>query len=91
MKIGVDVSLATCKKDGYLIMEFKKRELVVKGKLATNVHVRFFAHIPDYCLEEKYGTANPVGVSTIITDVIYSANDVWELYQQHKKDAQTKK
>lgn len=84
MKIGIDVNMSTNIAEGYLIAEFKKRELFTKGKLNPNVEMRFFAHLPDFILEEIYGTAKPVGVSILCTDVYLSANDLWEMYEQDK-------
>lgn len=85
MKIGTDVDFGTCRAEGYLMMEYKKRELISKGVLNPNTAVRFFAHYPDYCLEEIYGTPNPVGIKTILTDIDLSANDVWGLYLEDKE------
>ena len=85
MRIGTDVSLETCRKEGYLMMEFKKRELIVKGDLQKDINVEFIRHYPDYYLEEKYGTENPVGVPRIMTSINLSANDVWESYKSDKE------
>ena len=84
MVIGTDVSLKTCRSEGYLMMEFKKKSLMPKGKLNPECNVRFFRHCPGYCLEEMYGTDNPVGVKTIQLDVQLNANDIWEIYLNHK-------
>ena len=85
MRIGTDVSLETCRKEGYLMMEFKKRELVIKGELQKDVDVEFIEHYPDYVLKEMYGSENPVGVSTIMHRSIYDANDIWSLYMEDKE------
>jgi hypothetical protein len=85
MKLGTDVCLQTCKKEGYLIMDFKKRELFIKGEFQKDVNVRFFKHYPDYVLKDIYGTENPVGEVTIMMDIDLSAEDVWESYQQDKE------
>ena len=80
MRIGTDVSLKECSQEGYLMMDFKKRELITKGKLNPDVNVHFLAHVPPY-INERY-----VGVPIELhTDSIMSANDVWELYQKHQK------
>lgn len=85
MKVGIDVDMSTNIAEGYLIMEFKKRELIKKGKLDMDVYVRFYCHYPDYALKEMYGTENPVGVKRIMTDVELTGKDLWEMYQEDKK------
>lgn len=85
MKIGTDVSLDVCRNEGYLMMEFKKRELIKKGVLDPECDVRFYQHLPDYCLRETYGTERPVGTPTICLNVWLNANDIWDLYQRNAK------
>ncbi len=85
MRIGTDVSLETCRKEGYLMMEFKKREPIIKGELQKDVNVEFIEHYPDYVLKEMYGSENPVGVPRIMTSITLSANDVWESYKSDKE------
>ncbi len=80
MRIGTDVSLKECSQEGYLMMDFKKRELITKGKLNPDAKVYFLAHVPPY-VEERY-VGHPI---SLVTDVTLSANDVWNLYQQHQK------
>ena len=80
MRIGTDLSLKVCSEEGYLMMDFKKRELVTKGKLNADVNVHFLAHLPPY-IEERY-VGQPI---TLITDVHLSANDIWEKYIAHKE------
>ena len=85
MKLGTDVDMQTNIKEGYMIMDFKKRELIVKGILQKDVHVEFYRHYPDYILEEIYGTTNPIGVVRIIQSDVITAQDVWGKYQEHKE------
>ncbi len=80
MRIGTDISLKVCSEEGYLMMDYKARELVTKGKLNPDVSVRFFAHVPPY-VEERY-VGYPI---TLVTDAYLSANDVWELYLHDKE------
>lgn len=84
MKIGTDVDMSTNIAEGYMIMEFKKRELITKGKLNREVYVRFYKHCPDYVLFEMYGTDKLVGQPTIMEDTTLSAEDVWETYLEDK-------
>ena len=56
MKIGTDMSLAVCKREGYLIMEYVGKgpdKLMVKGELQKEVYCNFLQYEPDYCLEEQ--------------------------------------
>ena len=46
MKIGMDISIAECRRSGYLVMDFKKRELIKKGKLDKDAVVIFSASDP---------------------------------------------
>ena len=86
MKIGLDVDMKTNIAEGYLMAEFKQRELYKKGVLQKDVQIRFFAHLPEYCLEDQYGTVNPIGVKRIITDRNITINELWEFYQDYKKE-----
>lgn len=80
MRIGTDLSLKECSNEGYLMMDYKARELMTKGKLNPDVDVYFLAHVPPY-VEERY-----VGIPiTLSTDKWLSANDVWELYLTDKE------
>lgn len=53
MKIGTDISLNVCKHEGYMIMEYVSRELLVKGKLQKDARCEFYQYWPEYCMEEK--------------------------------------
>jgi len=80
MRIGTDLSLKECSNEGYLMMDYKARELMTKGTLNPDVSVYFFSHVPPY-VEERY-----VGVPiTLMTDVNRSANEVWETYLEDKE------
>lgn len=39
MKIGTDISIAECRNSGYMVIEFKKRELIKKGVLQKDAYV----------------------------------------------------
>ena len=85
MKIGIDVNMATNRKEGYTIIEFKKSELIQNKVLNLDCVIRVFNHYPDYYLMEKYGSEKPFGVPTINIDEFISVKSVWELYQKDKK------
>lgn len=82
MRIGTDASMSICKTDGYMIMDYKVRELMPKGVLNPDCSVRFIKHIPDYIKEEINWC---IGMPAFTTDATVSANDVWELYLSHKE------
>lgn len=85
MRIGTDGSLTVCKNDGYLMMDYKTKELFPKGVFDPNAQVRFMAHYPDYILKEMKDSGNWfVGQSTLMTDTSLSANNLWEIYLRHK-------
>lgn len=86
MKIGTDIDMPTNIKEGYTIMEYKKRELFTKGVLNPDITCRFYKHYPDYILKEIYGSENPIGegVFRIYEDNNYYANMLWELYEPMK-------
>jgi len=85
MRIGTDISLQTCREQGYLMMDFKKRELFTGGKINEDCFVQFLAHTPDYILRKMYGTENPVGEKRIMLDVYHSVESLWELYTENKE------
>lgn len=85
MRIGTDISLKTCKDEGYLMMEYKVKELTPKSGFNADANVTFLAHIPDYILEQMRKDGNwKIGDYRMILKVSLSANDVWEKYQNNK-------
>lgn len=85
MRIGTDISLKTCKDEGYLMMEYKVKELTPKSGFNADANVRFISYIPDYLLKEMGHTDNLDG-SPLLLDVTLNTIDVWELYQDSKSD-----
>lgn len=86
MKVGTDVSLKTCRQEGYMMVEFNVRDLYPNGRkngIDKDAQVRFFSHLPSYILYEIYGTETPIGVSTIHEERYLSANDLWGMYLKH--------
>ena len=47
MKIGTDISLAVCRCEGYMVMEYKAKELMKKGVLDKDVQVNFTVSNPE--------------------------------------------
>ena len=85
MKIGTDVSLETCRAEGYMVIEFAVRELYPNGRkngIDKDCLVNCTKSYPDYIRKEQgWGVGDPV----IMLDVDYSWNDLMELYLKHKK------
>jgi hypothetical protein len=46
MRIGTDSSIAECRRSGYLVMEFPKRELIKKGVLNKECYATFSVSNP---------------------------------------------
>ena len=47
MKIGTEVSIAECRRSGYMVMEFKKRDLIKKGVLDKDCEVTLSVSFPE--------------------------------------------
>src|ERR1019366_2760883 len=86
MKIGTDVNLWTCRAEGYLMMEFNSKKLVVKGELQKNVTCRFTATF-GYLSHKDSGAPLYPGMTH---DELYRVDTYqdWdclvETYQRHK-------
>ena len=89
MKIGTDVSLKVCRQEGYMMCEFKVKELFPKGRsegIDKDYCLRFFKHYPKYILEQMYGEKGPLlGTKTIYFDELLSTNDLWEKYLENSE------
>ena len=83
MRIGTDMSLATCRAEGYLMMEFKKRELITKGKLNRDVWVTFLA-TGGYVTHDENGYPLEIGTKMWL-EVGHTFNSLMELYEQYKE------
>ena len=83
MRIGLDVNMDTNIAEGYGILEFKKRELYVKGQFNPKCDVRFIRHYPEYIKDEMVGNyTSRVGIPLMV-DTSISAQDAYEQYQRH--------
>lgn len=91
MKIGTDASLTECRCEGYTIMEYKKRELIQKGKLNPECCVRFYAYYPEYILEEMYPELTETEVKLLPRsdkldfDIELTTIDLWDMYKAYKE------
>jgi hypothetical protein len=79
MRIGTDASLSECYREGYLVMEYKKRELMPKGVFNKDCVVRFIEYIPEHLREKVFGDYY------LTTDVSLSFNAVFEQYERYKE------
>jgi len=81
MKIGTDVSLKECWESGYLVMDFKVRDLFPNGRkngIDKDAYVNFY---------RSDGGAMGLGISGItkIVDTCACWNDLMEMYQRHQE------
>lgn len=83
MRIGMDASLKVCREEGYLMAEYKVRELYPGGVFDPDAPIRLYAHLPDYLKKEMCWR---VGDKSLMLEVWLSANDVWEMYQSNKEE-----
>jgi hypothetical protein len=89
MKIGTDVSLAECRDSGYLVIEFKKRELIKKGVLQKDVCVHCTISNP-----EAWENGRPlIGFTTYdakyplyLVDTWYDWDAAIETFEQYEKE-----
>ena len=84
MKIGTDVSLQTCRDEGYMVIEFSVRELYPNGRkngIDKDCPVNCTKSYPDYIRKEMGWS---VGDSMMMLDEDYSWNDLLEIYLRHK-------
>lgn len=82
MKIGTDISLAECRKEGYMVIEFRVKELYPNGRkngIDKDHPVNCTKSLPEHC---RYGY---VGEQIIYMDVDWSWNDLVELYLRHRE------
>jgi len=87
MKIGMDISIAECRRSGYMVMEFKKRELFTKGILNKDAYATFSLSFP-----EAWNDAGKPMVGTEYTlwslePSEYSWNDLMEMIEDPERRA----
>jgi len=83
MKIGTDISIKECRDVGYLVMEFKVKELFPDGKnkpLDPDCLCHFTRSFPLYMRDPFAGKEGYYVVNVGLT-----ANIVWESYQDAKQ------
>lgn len=87
MKIGTDVSIAECRDSGYMVIEFKKRELIKKGVLQKDVYVECSQSFP---VEGRWQNGRPhIGYERhelySIIDISHSWETIMEFFEKHEE------
>lgn len=75
MRIGEDVSIQTCRDEGYMVMDYPVHKF---KRDPTFVDCRFTKSLPDYVREGE------VGQPMMVIDVWLNYEDLWEMYLEHK-------
>ena len=76
MRIGEDVSIQTCRDEGYMVMDYPVYKL---RDNPYNTDCRFTRSLPEYVRESIPGT------KIIYLDVYLNWDDLWEMYQENKE------
>lgn len=88
MKIGQDISIQTCRDEGYGVIEFKVKDLYpsgkgkMKGPINKDHDILFTRSYPDHIRKE---IGLKTGQSIIMTRFFINWNDLWEIYQKEKE------
>jgi hypothetical protein len=89
MRIGMDISIAECRRSGYMVMDFKKRELFKNGKLDKDCPVIFSVSNPyawndagkPMINSDRYGNQLQHNQLWLIDNMEYSWNDLMEMLE----------
>ena len=79
MRIGDDVSIQTCRDEGYCVMDYKIREF---KKNPTTTDCTFTWSLPKY-IRDQIGLG--VGGKIIEVTEVLDYNNLYELYLEHKE------
>jgi hypothetical protein len=87
MRIGMDVSIAECRRSGYMVMDFKKRDLIKNGVLDRDCGVTFSVSNPmewndagkPMINSDRYGRAIRRSFLWSLEPIEYTWNDLVEL------------
>jgi len=87
MRIGTDINIKTCKKEGYTIIDFKVSDLENKKNKSINpdAKIRVIQYYPDYLKYENPSAFNNFGQPYTMLDEIVTLESVWELYTKYKE------
>ena len=88
MKIGTDWSIATCRDEGYMVIEFKKRELIKKGVLQKDVFVECTQSL---AVDDRWKNGRPqIGYTRnelySVLDIEHSWESIMEFFEMHEND-----
>ena len=84
MKIGIDISIVECRRNGYPVIEFKKRELIKNGILQKDCYVNVTISNPEEWYDNGKVKFNGE-FNHFMTDCNVTWNDVLEQYNDDKK------
>lgn len=76
MRIGQDVSIQTCRDEGYMVMDYPVCEFV---KDPTTTGCRFTRSLPDYARD------GVIGEKIIVIDTWLNWEDLWGMYLDSKE------
>jgi hypothetical protein len=88
MKIGTDMSIATCRDEGYMVIEFKKRELIKKGILQKDVFVECTQSL---AVDGRWQNGRPqIGYTRYelysVLEIEHSWESIMEYFERHEKE-----
>jgi len=88
MKIGTDVSIAECRDSGYMVIEFKKRELIKKGVLQKDVYVECSQSLP---VDDRWQNGRPmIGYTRhelySVIDIAHSWESIMEFFEKYETE-----
>jgi hypothetical protein len=86
MRIGTDMSIAECRCSGYMVMDFKKRELLKKGVLNKDCPVTLSISNPEGWNDTgrpMIGSGYPLWS---LTPTEYSWNDLMDLLDEKSRE-----
>ena len=78
MKIGTDISIAECRVSGYMVMDFKKSDLIKNGRLDKDCSCELTVSNPEEWTDS--GRANPAKKGQLyVLNEDYSFNDLLKI------------
>ena len=75
MRIGQDINMKTNIEEGYMVIEYRAKDVTKDGKIKPNAEVRFIKHWPEEFKDN--GKFTKLRLDTVLTP-----EDVYESYQR---------
>ena len=88
MRIGTDICLVNCRNSGYMIMDFKKRDLIKNGKLDKNCPATFSVSNIESWNRSGTPRINHKDSLWLLVPVNYSWNDLMRFIKDPKRREQ---